>query len=257
MEITEVRIKLMEDAGRTTTCVLFDHLRRLLRHPRFEDHRGNEWAVRRHAQPQTIVALPTMRLQKPPACPVLQSMRRASEGGPSDPRRGRPREALRRHRAPDQLALPRNDPGARDPHVSGGTRTLAIARLRFALRGFRRRCDPRAPFLDRRRPVRRSPARDGARSSAARSNAARAARANKRKCNRPRKNLVRRTKPPARSGPLGTIRAKAVSARESCKETGFWGQGEDVACRLSLSRGERSFRFAHRTDSFRKTPRRS
>ena len=58
MVITEVRIKLMEDEQRTAAGLLLGHLRRRLRRPRPEDHRGHQGLVRGHAQPQADRPLP-------------------------------------------------------------------------------------------------------------------------------------------------------------------------------------------------------
>ena len=49
VQITEVRIKLMEEAGERLQAFLFDHIRRLLRDSRPENHRRDQRAVCGHA----------------------------------------------------------------------------------------------------------------------------------------------------------------------------------------------------------------
>src|SRR6185312_11950996 len=61
--------------GRALAGILFDHVRRLLRGPRSENHRRLERPVRGHAQPQTDGPLRRVRIEKPPASGLLQSMR--------------------------------------------------------------------------------------------------------------------------------------------------------------------------------------
>ena len=139
MEITEVRIKLMDEvAGERLhafcsitldDCFVIRDLKII---------EGHERSVRGHAQPQADLALPAMRLQEPPACAVLQSMRPAAEGRPRDQGRGRPGQAVCRYRPSDQFALPRDDPGQSHPLVPGRAAAVAAARLRVELRRFRR-----------------------------------------------------------------------------------------------------------------------
>ena len=257
MEITEVRIKLMEDAGERLQAfcsITFDDCFVIRDLKIIEGANG------------PFVAMPSRKLTSHcPQCGCKNHLRAhycnqcgvRSEGRPAIQRRRRPGQALRRYRPPDQLALPRNDPGARDPHVSGGTRTLATARLRFALRGFRRRCDPRAPFLDRQR-------RFGDRQHA--TDAIRPPQEAM-----PRKSASEQTKvQPAAQEPRPPHKTPSTQrttrhdqgqsgfgAGNPVRKRGSGGRGEHVACRLSLSRGERSFRLRAPHGLIQKTPRRS
>ena len=129
MEITEVRIKLMEEASERLQAfcsITFDNCF-VIRDLKIIDGTNGPF-----------VAMPSRKLTA--HCPqcgcknhlarrALQPVRRpAGRRSPGQGRR-RPRQALRRHRPSDQLGLPRDDPGARDSRVSGGTGPLEAARL--------------------------------------------------------------------------------------------------------------------------------
>ena len=128
MEITEVRIKLMEEASERLQAfcsITFD----------------NSFVVRDlkiiEGANGPFVAMPSRKLTAHcPQCGCKNHLRAAHcnqcGGRLADERtgqgRGRPRQALRRHRAPDQLGLPRDDPGARDPRVSSRSSTARSCR---------------------------------------------------------------------------------------------------------------------------------
>ena len=120
MEITEVRIKLMEDNSGSNErlqafcSITFDDMFVIRDLKIIEGAKG------------FFVAMPSRKLtdrchplrhQEPPAQPVLQPVRQPARREPRHPRRRRPRQAARRHRPPDQLDVPREDPG-------GGARLL-------------------------------------------------------------------------------------------------------------------------------------
>ena len=111
MEITEVRIKLMEEPGerlKAFCSITFDNCF-VVRDLKIIDGSNGPF-----------VAMPSRKLTAHcPGCgmknhlagAVLQPVRQAAERCPRAERRRRPRKALCRHRPPDQFSLPRNDSG--------------------------------------------------------------------------------------------------------------------------------------------------
>ena len=129
MEITEVRVKLMDEPGERLQAFCSDHLRRCLRGPRPEDHRGRHRPVRGDAQPQAdrpLLRNADARIISAPPTAISAARGRRSTGRQ---RRRRPRQALCRHRPPDQLRLPRDDPTAGHPGVRGRKGPVEAARL--------------------------------------------------------------------------------------------------------------------------------
>ena len=91
MEITEVRIKLMEEPGERLQAfcsITFDDC---FRGARPEDHRGRQRSLRGHAQSQVDRTLSAMRLEEPSSRGLLQPVRRPVEGesGPAKDEEGR------------------------------------------------------------------------------------------------------------------------------------------------------------------------
>ena len=118
MEITEVRIKLMEDNNERLQAfcsVTFDDAFVVRDLKIIEGTKGS------------FVAMPSrkltdrcrVRLQEPSAGPLLQPVRPQARRGPRHPRRRRPGQAACRHRPPDQLRLPRGHSVRRAPRVPG------------------------------------------------------------------------------------------------------------------------------------------
>ena len=112
MEITEVRIKLMEEPGerlKAFCSITFDDCFVVRDLKIIEGTNG------------PFVAMPSRKLTS--HCPrcgmknhlragLLQPMRREARRWPRAEGRRRPGQAVCRHRPPDQFRLPRNDPGA-------------------------------------------------------------------------------------------------------------------------------------------------
>ena len=123
MEITEVRIKLMEEASERLQAfcsITFDNSF-VIRDLKIIDGANGPFV----AMPSRKLTAhcPALRLQEPPARRALQPVRRPAGGRAAGQGRGRPGQALRRHRASDQLGLPRDDSGPRDPRVPFGDRS--------------------------------------------------------------------------------------------------------------------------------------
>ena len=159
MVITEVRIKLMEDNNENERLqafcsVTFDDAFVVRDLKIIEGTKGSFVAM---PSRKLTDRCPQLRLQEPPAGPLLQPVRRQARRGPRHPRRRRPGQAARRHRPPDQLGLPRGDPVGRPQGVPGGARTLQAARLRLHLRRLRQRLRRDQLHPGRRRDGRRAP----------------------------------------------------------------------------------------------------
>ena len=93
MEITEVRIKLMEEPSERLQAfcsITFDNCF-VVRDLKIID--GVQRPVRGHAQPQADGPLPAVRLQEPSARRLLQSVRQPAERRPAGQGRGRPGQA--------------------------------------------------------------------------------------------------------------------------------------------------------------------
>ena len=142
MEITEVRIKLMEDNSGSNErlqafcSITFDDMF-VIRDLKIIE--GRQGLLRRDAVAEADRPLPHLRHQEPPAEPLLQPVRLPARREPRDPRRRRPRQAARRHRPPDQLDVPREDPVGGPRLVRRRARTVEDAGLRLAVRRPRRR----------------------------------------------------------------------------------------------------------------------
>ena len=139
MEITEVRIKLMEEPGerlKAFCSITFDDAFVVRDLKIIEGSSG------------PFVAMPSRKLTSHcPYCGCKNHLRaafcnqcgkrlREAHGGQGRRRSG---QALRRHRASDQFLVPRDDPESGDPGVRGGNDAGEHAGLHVALRRFRRR----------------------------------------------------------------------------------------------------------------------
>ena len=118
MEITEVRIKLMEEPGerlKAFCSITFDDCF-VVRDLKIIDGTNGPF-----------VAMPSRKLtshcqkcgmKNHLRAGLLQPVWRQADRRPRAQGRRRPGEALCRHRPSDQFRLPRDDPGTRDPRVS-------------------------------------------------------------------------------------------------------------------------------------------
>ena len=141
MEITEVRVKLMEEPGERLQAfcsITFDDAFVVRDLKIIEGTSGPFVAM---PSRKLTGALPPMRLRRttcaPPSATSAASALEASSARPEG--RRRPRQALCRHRPPHQFDLPGDDPAAGDPGLPGGEGAGEVARLRAELRRFRRR----------------------------------------------------------------------------------------------------------------------
>ncbi len=133
MEITEVRIKLMEggeDRLRGFCSITFDHSF-VVRDLKIID--GNTGLFIAMPQPQADVSLSALPDQEQPSFALLQPVRDAAAGSPGRFRTGRPGQALLGRRPPDQRRLPRDDPDADHRGVPSRDRTVPATGLPFAL----------------------------------------------------------------------------------------------------------------------------
>ena len=137
MEITEVRIKLMEESEdrlRAFCSITIDHC---FRYSRSENHRRSEW----------VRSLPCQAAKMTARCgkcgnknhmrsPLLQSMRCALARPPGCTRaRGKwCQQTLCRHCTPHQSSLPRLDPKLCHPRVRHRIRTSQTTRLQIPVR---------------------------------------------------------------------------------------------------------------------------
>ena len=117
MEITEVRIKLMEDNSGSNErlqafcSITFDDMFVIRDLKIIEVRRASSVAM---PSAQADRSMPQLRHQEPPAEPVLQPVRMPAGREPrSPPRCGRPGQTARRHRPPHQLDVPGEDPVGR------------------------------------------------------------------------------------------------------------------------------------------------
>ena len=136
VEITEVRVKLMEEAGERLQAfcsITFDDAFVVRDLKIIEGATG------------PFVAMPSRKLTAHcPHCGSKNHLRaafcnqcgaRQKEQHAAEGRR-RPGQALCRHRPPHQFGLPGDDPAAGDPGLRGGEGPLEAARLRAELRRF-------------------------------------------------------------------------------------------------------------------------
>ncbi len=231
MEITEVRIKLMEDAGERLQAfcsITFDDCFVIRDLKIIEGTNG------------PFVAMPSRKLTAHcPQCGYKNHLRaqfcnqcgQRQKEDRAIQRRGRPRQALRRHCPSDQFALPRDDPGPRDPHVSRGVGAIAacpvtsrVTRISTTSRHGRPSWWTRMRGL----PIGSTRRRVAMWVAMVRP-------ANRPRSSRPRRNPVRRTRPPRRNAHV-TVKGQiaARSALESCREAqggreSFSVRGETVS----------------------------
>ena len=203
VEITEVRIKLMDEPGerlKAFCSITFDNCF-VVRDLKIIE--GPDRAVRRDAQPQAHGPLPAVRHEESLARAVLQPMRQRAVAGSHAARRRRPREAVRRHRASDQLVVPRNDSRMRRPRIRGGARTRRSSRT--TCRGTTTSTWTTATFRQRPQPASASETRDRSAARTARQpcanhrpggGAKRRGRAARRRRRQNRSTPRRRTDPP-------------------------------------------------------------